>query len=172
MDAQEKKLKMSGSVTDTLSRFDALQVLGLSVSADQDAIHAAFRRQVRQAAPALHQGCEQRLRRLIMARDVLIGRRDKRQRRNFCRQPVPVKITRDQAYVGGIVSVRLHALEYGAENVTSLMQVIDLDLIVPSGLDQNDVVHLATRAGDEILCRIDITDSLPTPGAFRQRWAS
>jgi len=175
MDAQEKKLKMATSGADTLSPFEALQELGLQAFADRTSIHSAFRLHVRNAAPALHKGCEQRLRRLIAARDVLIEWRHRTQARpSFAAHPLPLALTSEQALTGGIASLRIPALEYGAENVTSLMQVIEVDTFTPPGLQHGDTVCLTTRTGDRVTCRISIVgdeDAQDVLDIFRRRWA-
>eukprot|EP01042_Synura_sphagnicola_P011125 gene11125-14228_t len=57
----------------TLSRIEALNALGVTAAADKDTVCNAFRQRLKTAHPDINGGTDDLLRRLILARDLLMS---------------------------------------------------------------------------------------------------
>ncbi|MFT4076157.1 MAG: DnaJ C-terminal domain-containing protein [Asticcacaulis sp.] len=169
MDFGGLNFKMSGLKT----RAEALEELGLESTAHAEAIRTAFRQRLKQAHPDLNGGTDARLRRLILARDLLTASprtssqiTEPSQEFNIGSaldsDACPLPISLHQALFGGSVTVEVPALEFAAadEALTSLIQTKQLRLTVPAGLRDGTTISLACAAGINRLFRIRIqTDS-------------
>lgn len=163
MDVSEQKRKMNASATyrpgqcsDVQTASEALNLLGLNGPSDEAAVRNAFRKRVLQASPALHDGSDQGLRRLIAARDLLLQSGPRTAQPCAQVDALPLKLNLDQALHGGLVRIQAPALEFGATNITSLMQVMDVNLLLPKGLRDDVDVYVPSLQGGRILCHTRI----------------
>lgn len=159
MDARQKKLKMAApnSDNDQMPRSEALQTLGLNVDADADAVRAAFRARVRLADPARHGGCDARLRRLLLARDLLT------QPVKTLAQPYlnsslsdhsfELRISLDVALTGGDALLQAPVRPDAPAGLVSMRQQW---VQAPRGLRDGECVRLPTREGDWVTVRVSI----------------
>ena len=150
------------------SHAEALSELGLSGVAHDDDIRAAFRQRLKQAHPDLNGGTDMRLRRLILARDLLISAPNKAAEEVESIQPsisiqdgtTPLTISLQQALFGGVVTADVPALEVARvdEVLTSLIQTRTLRISLPCGLRDGERARLSCQgaASDELLFRINI----------------
>lgn len=152
------------------TRAEALETLGLADMAPEDTIHYAFRQRLKQVHPDLNGGNDARLRRLILARDLLISHDristkplDLHQEFNISRplndSASPLAVSLHQALFGGFVSIDVPALEFAEadEYPHSLIQSKKLHITLPPGLRDGATVSLACGApGTRRLFRIHI----------------
>jgi len=134
-------------------RDDALHTLGLGAAASDDDIRNAFRAGLKEAHPDLNGGNDSRLRRLILARDLLMH---DIKSANYAIEPQAVtdsaltlKISLDQALHGGEAFVEAPALEHAHafETLTSLRQTKRLRVAIPAGLRDGERRFLACDSG-------------------------
>ena len=159
MDARQKKLKMAApnSDDDPMPRAQALQVLGLSDDADSEAVRAAFRARARLADPARHGGCDARLRRLLLARDMLI--RPVRMltqpttATSFCGHELDLHISLDIALRGGETLLETPAHPDAQVSLVSRSQKW---VMAPRGLRDGEHTRLPTLDGDWVIVRVAI----------------
>gem|GEM_PF-826332 len=144
------------------SHAEALTELGLSETAQDEDIRRAFRQRLKQAHPDINGGADIRLRRLILARDLLMS--------DIRKTPEPIQFSDDytltlaitlrQALSGGTVTVEAPALEFShaGETLTSLTQTKILRLSLPRGLRDGEKVLLPYEdaTGRQALFRIHI----------------
>jgi len=167
MDFGDRNFKMAGLKT----KAEALEELGLAGAAGDNDIRNAFRLRLKQAHPDLNGGTDARLRRLILARDLLIS-----SRRNTPEETdsveifhtgnalgdgtVPLHISLGQAIHGGVAVTDVPALEFSRadEPLTSLTQTKTLQITLPAGLRDGEKVRLKCRGAvrDEMFFRISI----------------
>lgn len=137
-----------------LHREDALSELGLTEAASGDDIRDAFRSRLKSAHPDLNGGSEVMLRRLILARDMLM--------QNVKPAPaigpqavtdtaIALPLTLEQALRGGEVYVDAPALEHAHadEVLVSLRQTKRLRVTVPAGLRDGERCTLSCDSGAE-----------------------
>lgn len=128
----------------------ALAELGLSKTASDEDIRKAFRLRLKQAHPDLNGGADTRLRRLILARDLLTSeRKNEPESFEFVHtvtedSSTPLFITLLQALFGGTATVEVPALEFSHanESLTSLTQTKTLHITLPCGLRDGEKVRL------------------------------
>ena len=120
-------------------RDDALTELGLSGTASENDIRDAFRTRLKTAHPDLNGGNDILLRRLILARDLLM--RDVKpapfiEPQAVTDTAIALNITLEQAMKGGEALVDAHALEHAHadEVLVSLSQTKRLRVTLPAGL--------------------------------------
>ncbi|MGN6208205.1 DnaJ C-terminal domain-containing protein [Asticcacaulis sp.] len=138
---------------------EALEELGLTATAPDEAIRAAFRQRLKQAHPDLNGGTDAQLRRLILARDMLTSdtntplkqtdfpqQFDRNEHRSHGARPLHISL--HQALFGGSVSMNVPALEFAEadEPLASLIETRNLHIILPPGLRDGAVVNLACDA--------------------------
>ena len=129
-------------MTELKSHAEALIELGLSGSVHDEDIRKAFRRRLKQAHPDLNGGADTRLRRLILARDLLMSEhRSETEAFESAHVEIddnstPLIITLQQALFGGMASAEVPALEFSHadETLTSLTQTKTLHISLPRGL--------------------------------------
>ena len=147
------------------SHAEALSELGLSESARDEDIRLAFRRRLKDTHPDLHGGADTRLRRLILARDLLMSPLKKSTEMTEFIQPslstaTPLTITLHQAVFGGAITAEVPALEASHLNepLTSLIQTKTLHVLLPCGLRNGENVRLSCdgAASDTLLFQINI----------------
>lgn len=154
-----------------LNRTEALSELGLKNSAQDEDIRSAFRLRLKQAHPDIHGGTDARLRRLILARDLLMSDAKNITEPTDNSQPLcaahtlgdgaaPLTITLTEALHGGIACPEVPALEFShaGELLTSLTQTKSLRVTLPCGLRDGEKVRLPCEgaARDEIFFKINI----------------
>ena len=155
MDFGGQNFKMAELKTEA----EALEELGLADMAPDDAIRCAFRQRLKQVHPDLNGGTDTQLRRLILARDMLIPdsnipakRTDSfkqfdtdKYRSNHART---LHISLHQALFGGCVTIGVPALEFAEadEPLASLIETRHLHVILPPGLRDEAVVSLTCDA--------------------------
>jgi hypothetical protein len=156
---------------DDLNRAEALSELGLKASAHDEEIRSAFRLRLKQTHPDIHGGTDARLRRLILARDLLMS--DAKSISKLadgselsCTADVlsdsatPLGITLAQAVFGGIITADVPALEFShaGEALTSLTQTKTLRVTLPCGLRDGEKVRLPCEgaARNEMYFKINI----------------
>ncbi len=134
------------------SRAEAFAELGLPPHADDDEVRDAFRLKIKAAHPDLNGGTDTLLRRLILARDLLMSdtRRAGRPEALPAAQigePVRLDITLAQAIGGGEASAEVPALEVAAayEELVSLTQMKRLAVPLRPGLRNGDIVSVKTE---------------------------
>lgn len=135
------------------SRKDALAELGLLATASDDEVRDAFRLRIKAAHPDLNGGTDTLLRRLILARDLLMSDTrhtdDPEALQNLAQagEPVRLDITLAQAIAGGEASAEVPALEVAAahEELTSLTQMKRLAVPLRRGLRNGDIVSVRTE---------------------------
>ena len=128
----------------------ALIELGLSETARDEDIRKAFRQRLKQAHPDLNGGTDTHLRRLILARDLLMSehRSDPETFESahveIDDNSTPLIITLQQALFGGTVMAEVPALEFSHadESLTSLTQTKTLHISLPRGLRDDERVRL------------------------------
>ncbi len=135
-----------------LHREDALNELGLADAASGDEIRDAFRIRLKSAHPDLNGGNDVMLRRLILARDMLM--QDIKPAPVIGPQAVTdtainLTITLDQALKGGDVFVDAPALEHAHadEVLVSLRQTTRLRVSLPAGLRDGERRTLPCNSG-------------------------
>ncbi|MDV6332873.1 DnaJ C-terminal domain-containing protein [Asticcacaulis sp. 201] len=152
-------------------RSEALDVLGLPPHAHGEDIRIAFRQRLKQAHPDLTGGTDARLRRLILARDLLMSD-DKNpvevatslrefQNTNAVHDGiVPLSISLQQAIHGGQAALEVPAFEmsHAGEALTSLTQTKMLQISLPKGLRDGEKIRLTVKGGprDDMFFRINI----------------
>ena len=139
-----------------LHRDHALTELGLAGSATDEDIRIAFRTRLKEAHPDLNGGNDVMLRRLILARDLLM-QDIKSHPHNVDLQAVTdsaisLTISLDQALQGGEIFVDAPALEHAHahETLTSLRQTKRLRVTLPAGLRDGERRHLACDSGADV----------------------
>ena len=138
------------------SHAEALSELGLSGSVHDEDIRNAFRQRLKQAHPDISGGTDARLRRLILARDLLMSGQNKTSETLEPVQSSPhtqitglpsaqLTITLHQALFGGTVTIDVPALEYAhiSEPLVSLTQTKALRITLPPGLRTGENIRLA-----------------------------
>lgn len=153
------------------TRHAAWMELGLMPGADDNAIRSAFRARLKESHPDLTGGSDVALRRIILARDLLMadnrtsvaGARWLKDLAHTGRDSdgaIQLNITLHQAIYGGEATQDLHALEISPpeEEVTSLSQMKTLSISLPAGLRENDRLRLSIEGAPrpEQLFRIHI----------------
>ncbi len=125
-------------------RDDALRELGVAVNASGDDIRNAFRARLRDAHPDLNGGSDVILRRLILARDMLMKdikpATEAFERQAVTDSAIALTISLHQALHGGEVFVEAPALEHAhaSETLVSLRQTKRLRVTVPAGLREGE----------------------------------
>jgi curved DNA-binding protein len=163
MDFGGRNFKMAG----LKSHAAALVELGLSETAGNEDIRKAFRLRLKQAHPDLTGGTDTRLRRLILARDLLMSAQNKSPEvSEFAHtisadnSAIPLAITLQQALFGGMTMAEVPALEFSPvdEVLTSLTQTKVLRITLPCGLREGENIRLPCEGaiGREILFHIHI----------------
>ena len=159
--------KTPAPMPEPASRGDALAELGLTAAANDDDIRQAFRQRLKTAHPDIHGGTDILLRRLILARDLLMsnaprGADGPERLQSLARagEPAPLDISLAQAIAGG------EALAEAAANHDPSSSTGARRLIVPlrSGLRNGDRVSVRTDDGEHIF-RVHID-----AGAFARVW--
>lgn len=135
-------------------RADALVTLGLTGEVSDDDIRSAFRARLKSAHPDLNGGTDVLLRRLILARDLLMqdvqsSPQDTGFHRDLTDAALPLTITLVQAVHGGEALVEVPALEHSHrdEPLVSLVQTKTLRVTVPAGLRDGERVTLDVQGG-------------------------
>ncbi len=156
---------------DLQARKAALQELGLTPEADEDAIRDAFRARLKQSHPDVAGGSDTRVRRIILARDLLMSDSRKASTnaqwlRELAYSDIDadgahlLNITLAQAIYGGEAVQDVHALEITAahEELNSLTDMKTLRITLPAGLREGDKLRLTTEGAlrPEQLFRIHI----------------
>ncbi|MEI9906480.1 MAG: DnaJ C-terminal domain-containing protein [Asticcacaulis sp.] len=132
------------------SRADAFAELGLSPASSDDEVRDAFRLRIKAAHPDLNGGTDTLLRRLILARDLLMADTRRVAGPELLHtlanghEPVRLDITLAQAIGGGDISAEVPALEIAAphEELTSLTQMKRLTVPLRPGLRNGDIVSV------------------------------
>ncbi|MBW8735550.1 MAG: hypothetical protein JF571_14855, partial [Asticcacaulis sp.] len=150
---------------------DALAELGLHDGADETAVRSAFRARLKEAHPDLNGGTDLLLRRIILARDLLMSESRKTAEKTRWLQDFAandhdrdgallLNITLQQAIYGGEVVESVPALEVSPvhEPLTSLTEMKRLRILLPSGLRDGDKLRLTVygAARPEQLFRIHV----------------
>ncbi len=147
------------------SHAEALEELGLHTSAQDEDIRTAFRQRLKQAHPDLNGGTDMRLRRLILARDLLMSPSRKTietiEFTHTSLEAAPrLTISLHQALYGGAMTAEVPALEASHINepLTSLIQTKTLHISLPCGLRDGESVRLPCQgaAFDNICFHINI----------------
>lgn len=164
MDFGGRNIKMAG----LKSHAAALLELGLSETACDEDIRKAFRLRLKQAHPDLNGGADTRLRRLLLARDLLMSAQNNSlETSEFTHNistindgSIPLAITLQQALFGGTAMAEVPALEFSLINeaLTSLTQTKILRIPLPCGLREGEKVRLPCEGaiGREMLFHIHI----------------
>ena len=157
---------------DAMARMDALADLGLNTEADDDAIRSAFRSRLKEAHPDLNGGTDVLLRRIILARDLLMSQsRESAAKAQWLQDfassdydrdgALLLTITLEQAIYGGEAVQSVPALEVTAahEELNSLTDMKRLKITLPAGLRDGDKLRLKTEgaARPEQLFRIHVS---------------
>jgi hypothetical protein len=166
-----KMAALKSKSCDDLNRADALSELGLKDCALDVDIRSAFRLRLKQTHPDIHGGTDARLRRLILARDLLMSESkiisepaDKPKRFHpdnaLGDGAMPLTITLAQALNGGTITVDVPALEvsHAVEPLISLTQTKTLRVTVPCGLRNGIKLSLPCEgaARDQMYFEINI----------------
>ncbi len=151
MDFGGMNFKMAGGKT----RAEALETLGLKDMAPDDAIRCAFRQRLKQVHPDLNGGTDTQLRRLILARDMLIPDSNiSAKQTDFSKQfyididqsdrACALHISLHQALFGSRITMDVPALEFAEADapLASLIETRYLHIILPPGLRDGAVVSL------------------------------
>lgn len=156
---------------DSEARRAALSELGLAPGSSDEIIRKAFRARLKESHPDLTGGSDVALRRIILARDLLMndnrnGAANARWLKDLAESGVDgdgaqlLNITLEQAIYGGEAVQDVHALEISQahEEVTSLSQMKTLRITLPAGLRDGDRLRLTTEGAPrpEQLFRIHI----------------
>lgn len=145
--------KIAVTSEEPTSRSDAYAELGLPPSANDDDVRDAFRLRIKAAHPDLNGGTDTLLRRLILARDLLMTDTHRAagsevlQNLAKAGEPLRLDITLAQAIAGGEASTEVPALEVSAahEELVSLTQMKRLSVPLRPGLRQGDIVSIKTE---------------------------
>lgn len=166
-----KMAALKSKACDDLNRAEALSELGLKHSAQDEDIRSAFRLRLKQAHPDIHGGTDARLRRLILARDLLMSDAkiitEPADNAKFFHAAntlgdgaTSLTITLAQALYGGIITTDVPALEFShaGEALTSLTQTKTLRVTLPCGLRDGEKMRLPCEgaARDEMFFKINI----------------
>ena len=158
-------------VPEPTNRADALDALGLAGLVSDDDIRAAFRMKLKGAHPDINGGTDALLRRLILARELLMSDNKKIPHapdllQNFTKpvsdleRSIRLDISLQQAICGGEMTAEVPALEASApdEELTSLTQMKTLNVPLPAGLRNGDILRLPTEGAvrEDQLFRIHI----------------
>jgi curved DNA-binding protein len=143
------------SVQDIQARAAALFELGLSPGADDDTIRSAFRTRLKEAHPDLNGGTDATLRRIILARDLLMSEnRRSLEKAQWLKDfaisnydsdgALLLNITIRQAIYGGETVQNMPALEVSPahEELISLTQMKTLRILLPAGLRDGEKLRL------------------------------
>jgi curved DNA-binding protein len=156
---------------DSEARRSALSELGLAQNASDEIIRKAFRARLKESHPDLTGGSDVALRRIILARDLLMadnrnGASNARWLKDLAEGGADsdgaqlLNITLEQAIYGGEAVQDVHALEISPahEEVTSLSQMKTLRITLPAGLREGDRLRLTTEGAPrpEQLFRVHI----------------
>lgn len=162
--------KIAAKDEEPTNRDEAFAELGLSHSASDDEVRNAFRLRIKEAHPDLNGGTDTLLRRLILARDLLMSdvhntTPERLRTLAAADEPLRLDINLAQAIAGGEVSAEVPALEVAAahEELTSLTQVKRLIVPLPPGLRNGDIVKVKTegaRGEQAFRIHILVSDSL------------
>jgi curved DNA-binding protein len=158
-------------VLDIQARASALFELGLLPGADDDSIRAAFRSKLKGAHPDLNGGTDANLRRIILARDLLMSEnRRSAEKAQWLKDfatsnydsdgALLLNISIRQAIHGGETEQAMPALEVtpAHEQLTSLTQMKTLRIFLPAGLRDGEKLRLKIEgaARPEQLFRVHI----------------
>ncbi len=139
-------VKNAVTVEEPASRNDALAELGLAPSASDDDVRDAFRLRIKTAHPDLNGGTDTLLRRLILARDLLMTepRHTIDALPAHSDEPLRLDITLVQALSGGIAEARVPALDVmpADEALTSLIQMTTLGVPLTPGLRHGETIAI------------------------------
>jgi len=162
MDFEDRNFKMAAlkskaarAAENAAERAAALDELGLCDQAQADDIRNAFRARVKASHPDVPGGNEVRLRRLILARDLLVSDM-KRPVQSFVSKEtcdnrslphgsaISLEISLNQALFGGKIHTEVPALDIAAphEVLTSLTQMRSVSVTLPKGLREGEKVKL------------------------------
>ena len=156
---------------DAMARIDALAELGLGAEADDETIRGAFRSRLKEAHPDLNGGTDVLLRRIILARDLLMSDNRKSAEKAQWLQDFATSdhdpdgallltISLEQAIYGGEAVQSVPALEVTSvhEHLTSLTDMKRLRITLPAGLRDGDKLRLTVEgaARPEQLFRIHV----------------
>ncbi len=143
------------SVQDIQARAAALFELGVMPGADDDTIRNAFRTRLKETHPDLNGGTDATLRRIILARDLLMSENRKSAEKaqwlkdfatsNYDSEgALLLNITIRQAIHGGETVQNMPALEVtpAHEELTSLTQMKTLRIFLPAGLRDGEKLRL------------------------------
>ncbi|HVZ29313.1 MAG TPA: DnaJ C-terminal domain-containing protein [Asticcacaulis sp.] len=159
------------SVQDIQARASALFELGLMPGADDEAIRSAFRTRLKESHPDLNGGTDATLRRIILARDLLMSenRRDAEKAqwlKDFATSnydsdgALLLNISIRQAIFGGETEQAMPALEVSPahEELISLTQMKTLRILLPAGLRDGEKLRLKIEgaARPEQLFRVHV----------------
>ena len=147
----ERSLARNG--LELLHRDDALLELGLAAAASDEDVRNAFRTRLKEAHPDLNGGNDVMLRRLILARDLLMqdikSGPDIIEPHAVTDSAINLMISLEQALYGGEAFAEVPALDHAHpfEPLTSLNQIKRLRVTVPAGLRDGERRHLASDSG-------------------------
>ncbi len=150
----ERSLAHTG--LELLHRSDALIELGLGDDAGDDDIRDAFRTRLKAAHPDVNGGNDVMLRRLILARDMLMqdikAAPQAIEPQAVTDTAIDLTITLKQALHGGEMVVDAPALEHAhaSETLVSLRQTRQLRITLPAGLRDGERRHLACDSGADV----------------------
>lgn len=143
------------SLAEPVTRDEALSALGLAGEVNDEVVRAAFRERLKSAHPDIRGGTDALLRRLLMAREMLMaGTKDIHAATELLQnysgtldQTLRLDINLNQAIYGGEVETEVPALEVSpvSEMITSLAQTKTLRVGVPAGARSGDIVRVATQ---------------------------
>jgi len=154
--SEEIERRVEEASLELLHRDDALRELGLAGTASDEDVRDAFRVRLKDAHPDLNGGNEVMLRRLILARDMLM--------REIKSLPQPVEkpavtdtaidltINLELALRGGELFIEAPALEHAHadEHLVSLRQTKRLRVTIPAGLRDGERCALPCDSGADI----------------------
>ncbi|ESQ74450.1 DnaJ C-terminal domain-containing protein [Asticcacaulis sp. AC402] len=143
------------TVEEPTTRAEALVALGLAGEVSDDDVRTAFRTRLKAAHPDIHGGTDALLRRLILARELLMSDSKSAHEHtelltNFgprVDDPIRLDISLAQAIDGGETLKDVPALEVSAahEALTSLTQMKTLRVPLPAGLRNGDLLRVPTE---------------------------
>ncbi len=152
----EIERRTEGACLELLHREDALRELGLADTASDEDVRDAFRARLKDAHPDLNGGNEVMLRRLILARDMLMqdikALPHSVEKQAVTDTAIDLTITLEQALRGGEIYVEAPALEHAHadEHLVSLRQTKQLRVPLPAGLRDGDRRPLSCNSGADI----------------------
>jgi len=152
---EEIERRVDGASLELLHRDDALRELGLTGSASDEEVRDAFRARLKDAHPDLNGGDDVMLRRLILARDMLMqdikSLPQPTEKQAVTDTAIDLTISLEQALRGGEVFVEAPALEhaYAHEPLVSLRQTKRLRVTLPAGLRDGERRALPCDSGAE-----------------------